>query len=226
MRFKNTITGNLTLLAALAIVCVGMLTAGGCAAFEGSTADARAEWQGQIDNLTQQTEVVSGAIGEIRQALADYEEQLAGIDPDDPLVEQIQDLVSGASERLQVLHSYEARVQEQLSQAQERLDSIQDDVGGLSVGLQMVGGTAQSVGATIPGPWGAAIAGIGTIIGGIGGLAARRRRNELEQTVFAIEQAKRSSPSLETAFRDSGKDINAVMGPRVSATVRKIRKGA
>jgi hypothetical protein len=206
--------------------CVAAVSVSGCTLFEGSNAEARVSWQAEIDRLQDATDGVSEQIGAIRQALADYQQQLEGLDPSDPLVARITEAVATASERLAILQSYEARVDEQLATAQANLDSIGDDADGLAVGLQMVGGTAQSFGAAVPGPWGAGIAAIGTLIGTIGGIAAKRRRDEQEAMVFAIDQGKRQHPELANAFDSAGQTINSAMGPKVAKSVRKIRKGA
>jgi len=198
----------------------------GCTLFEGSGEDARAAWQSQINTLTEQTDEVSEQIGAVRQALADYREQIETMDPDDPLVARITAAVSVASDRLAILQSYEARIDEQLASAQSRLDSIDANADGLGVGLQMVGGTAQSVGPLIPGPWGAGIAAIGTLIGGIGATIGKRRRDEQEAIVFGLDNAKAKNPQLAEAFERAGPDIRAAMGPKVARKVAQIRKGA
>lgn len=223
MKLKTTLAGILNTLTLLAVLTVGALTAGGCAS---DGVEARAQWQAEITRLTQATGSVSEQVGAVRQALADYQEQLDTLDPNDPLVQRIQAAVAESSNKLSILHSYGARINEQIATAQARLDSIDADADGLETGLTMIGGTTQSIGATVSGPWGAAIAGIGTLLGAIGGVVAKRRRDEQEAMVFAIDQGKRQHPELAQAFDAAGQTINSAMGPKVAKSVRKIRKGA
>lgn len=210
----------------VAVLGLSSLSVSGCTLFEGTGADARASWQAEIDRLETATDAVSDQIGAVRQALADYQAQLDTLDPNDPLVQRITEAVSDAGERLAILQSYEARIDEQLALAQSRLDAIDTEADGLAVGLQMVGGTAQSVGTAVPGPWGAGIAAVGTLIGALGSIAAKRRREEQRDMIFAIEQGKRATPALAEAFDAAGATINAAMGPKVSKSVAKLRKGA
>ncbi|HEY7822788.1 MAG TPA: hypothetical protein VIG24_08150 [Acidimicrobiia bacterium] len=209
--------------AVLVAVALATLSLSACTA---TGPEVRQAWQAEIDRLSQATDSVSEQIGVVRQALADYQEQLATLDPDDPLVQRISGAVATANERLSILQMYESRIDGQLADAQARLDAIEDEAGGLESDLTMIGGTAQSVGAVVPGPWGPALAGIGTLIGAAGGILAKRRRDEQEAMVFAIDQGKRQHPELASAFDSAGQTINAAMGPKVSKSVRKLRKGA
>lgn len=227
MKRKTALAGILTTFALLAILGVGLLTAGGCI--------SRADWESGLDQAQTISDTLSDEIGSVRQLIADLQQELASEEPGSAVAVQLRDLLDQAQERLSILHQQKAPVDAKILEYRQRLAEVPEGASDLDTTLYMAKKGWDDIEGFLPIPEpfkeGIAVAAVGLAYYLRRKFAAvRAERDQVTEiatgVVRSVEEGKKANPRLAEEMDNAGPTIRLAQGPAVQQFVSKVRKGA
>lgn len=216
------------------ILIIIALLLGGC---ETPPEETRAFWEQRVERVEGVQADLSAQAAAIQASLDELVIALAEVPDDDSTADKLRDEAANAAAVLADVRSKEAEVAAQVAAARQKLASIPADASSAEINAQMTGQAIQGVGAVLPPPWNAILLGVGTVIGGAGGLfgligkrkaqKAEAKAAESDQTLVeninAIEIAKRKNAKLREGFSEESGTIRGAMSVSTAETVNAIR---
>jgi hypothetical protein len=210
----------------LAVMGVGLLTAGGCV--------SRSDWEAGLDRAQEISDTLGSEIGSIRQIIADLQGELAQVDPTSPTGLELRSLLDQAQDRLSILHQQKAPVDGKILEYRQRLAEVPEGASDFDTTLYMLDKAWQDTSGLLPIP---APFKEGIAVGAVGlayylrrkFAAMRAERDQVTEiatgVIRSVEEGKKADPEFAKAMDKAGPTIRLAQGPEVQKFVSKIRKG-